>query len=90
MESRTLTDIKSELQRLTEERTELWHGLSHGHDPEKAAAIVALNARIEALWGEARAASNRARFGPQKDVLARARAEERLERDLARQGRVAA
>ncbi len=84
MEQRNLDDIKIELQQLTERRTELWHVLSNGHDAETAAEIAELNARIEGLWGEARAAKNRARFGPEQDVLARARAEERLERDLAR------
>ena len=33
---------------------------------------------------QSRAAKNRARFGSQKEILTRARAEERLERDLAK------
>lgn len=84
MEFRTIDDIKLELQALTERRTAVWHDLSRGHDSALAEEIAALNARIAALWAEARAAQNRARFGPQKDVIARARAEERLERDLAK------
>jgi hypothetical protein len=84
MEPRTLREIKLELDELVERRTALWNELSDGHDTQKAAEIADLNARIEALWTEARAAKNRAQFGSQKDILTRARAEERLERDLAR------
>lgn len=84
MEIRSLSQIMVELDELTERRTAIWHDLSEGHDPKKAAEIVALNARIEALWSESRAAKNRARFGSQKEILTRARAEERLERDLAK------
>jgi hypothetical protein len=84
MENRTLTDIRQELQAATERRAELWHELSNGSDPEKAAEVARLSERIEALWSEARAAKNRARWGESDAVLRRARAEERLERDLAK------
>jgi hypothetical protein len=84
MEQRTLREIAIERDELTQRRTALWHELSQAHDSEKAAEVAALNARIEELWSEARAAKSRARFGSQKDILTRARAHERLERDLAR------
>ena len=84
MENRTLTDIKRELEAATETRSVLWHDLSNGSDPEKSAEVARLTQRIEALWDEARAAKNRARFGESATVLRRARAEERLERDLAK------
>jgi hypothetical protein len=84
METRTLTQIKRELEAATTLRSELWNALSRGADPEKAAEIAALNERIEALWSEARAAQNRERFGSQAEIQKRARAEERLERDLRR------
>jgi hypothetical protein len=84
METRTLTEIKRELDAATVQRSELWHELSRGADPEKAAEVSRLNERIESLWSEARAAQNRERFGPQAAIQKRARAEERLERDLRR------
>jgi hypothetical protein len=84
MDARTLIEIKRELEAATTLRSELWHDLSRGADPEKAAEIARLNAEIEALWGEARAAQNRERFGDPAAIQKRARAEERLERDLRR------
>jgi hypothetical protein len=82
MEERTLDEIKRELEAATERRTALWHELSIESDPEKIAEIAELNERIESLWSDARAARTRERFGAQETILKRARAEERLERDL--------
>ena len=82
MENRTPTQIKRELQDASERRTELWHELSLAADPEKTAEIGRLNDLIEALWTEARAVTNRDRFGDPAAIIKRARAEERLERDL--------
>lgn len=84
METRTLTEIKHELEAATALRSEFWQELSRGADSEKAAEISRLNERIESLWSEARAAQNRERFGSQAEIQKRARAEERLERDLRR------
>jgi hypothetical protein len=84
MEPRSLSEIKRELEAATERRTALWQELSIAADPEKKAEVARLNERIEALWTEARAARNRQRFGPKERIVARARAEERLERDLAK------
>lgn len=84
MNTRNLIEIKRELEAATVQRSELWQELSRGADPGKAAEIARLNERIEALWGEARAAQNRKRFGDPAEIQKRARAEERLERDLRR------
>jgi hypothetical protein len=81
---RTLNQIQRELDEATATRGALWHELSIHADKEKSAEVARLNERIEALWSEARAARNRVRFGEQSSIIARARAEERLERDLAK------
>ena len=84
MEPRTLRDIQAEIDAAAERRTALWKELSEGRDAEKAAEVERLNERIEALWNEARAARTRARFGSPDAIIARARAEERLEREYAK------
>jgi len=77
---RTLEDIHDEIERLSEERTELWHRLSDQHDPEVRAEIHAIDARLDRLWDEHRAVRARMRFGDRDSIVARARVEERLER----------
>jgi hypothetical protein len=84
MEIRTMSEIKLELDEATTKRAALWHELSLASDADKAAEVARLNERIEALWTEARAARNRARFGSKDAIVKRARAHERLERDLAK------
>jgi hypothetical protein len=79
---RTLSDIKQELDQATERRTMLWRELGGGADPQRSAEIARLNALIESLWQEARLARNRVRFGEPTEIVRRARADERLERDL--------
>jgi hypothetical protein len=82
---RTLIDIKNELAEATERRTELWKQLSAvGADPDLSAEIAAVSGRIESLWQEARTEKTRTRFGAQEAIIARARADERLERELGR------
>ena len=81
---RTLADIKRELDQATEHRTALWQELGGGADPQRSAEIARLNALIESLWHEARIARNRVRFGEPTDIVRRARADERLVRDLAK------
>jgi hypothetical protein len=81
---RTLNEIKQELQEATARRADLWKELGAGADEEKSAEVARLNERIEELWQQARVAANRARFGDQGLIIRRARAEERLERDLAK------
>jgi hypothetical protein len=84
MEVRTLREIQLDLEAAAERRAVLWKELSNVHEPEKAAEIEALTQRIEALWTEARAARTRVRFGEPAAIIARARAEERLEREYAK------
>jgi hypothetical protein len=81
---RTLAEIQHELDALTERRTALWRELSAGANEEKSAEVALLNERIEALWAEGRLLRNRLRFGDPTAIIARARAEERLEREYAK------
>ena len=77
---RTQDDIHEEIERLSEERTELWHRLSDQHDPEVRAEIHAIDDQLDRLWDEHRAVRARLRFGDRESIVARARVEERLER----------
>jgi Protein of unknown function (DUF2630) len=77
---RTLEEIHTEIERLSEERTELWHRLSDQHDQEVRAEIHAIDKQLDRLWDEHRAVRARLRFGDRESIVARARVEERLER----------
>jgi hypothetical protein len=76
----TLNQIHEEIERLSEERTELWHRLSQEYDPEVRAEIRALDAKLDRLWDDHRSLRARLRFGDRDSIVARARVEERLER----------
>jgi Protein of unknown function (DUF2630) len=76
----SLSDIHTEIERLSEERGELWHRLSAEYDPEVKAEIKALDAELDRLWDEHRALRAQLRFGDRAAIVARARVEERLER----------
>ena len=86
---RTPDEIRTELEAASARRTDVWEGLSEGSDAEKAAEAAALSRRIEELWNQLRIAQAHARFGPAKDIIARARAEERLDRESRRFQRAA-
>jgi hypothetical protein len=73
-------EIHDEIERLSEERQELWHQLSDGLDPGVQEEIRALDARLQDLWEALRMEKARLRFGEREDIVRRARAEERLER----------
>jgi predicted nuclease with TOPRIM domain len=77
---RTFEDIHEDIERLSEERTELWHTLSYGHNPDVRAEIRTLDTKLDSLWEEQRALRARLRFGDREQIVARARVEERLER----------
>lgn len=77
---RTLDEIHADIDQASERRAELWQALSHGHDAAVAGELGILNQRLEALWEEHRGARARLRFGDRARIVARARAEERLER----------
>ncbi len=76
----TLNEIHEEIERLSEQRTELWHRLSDQYDPGVREEIRALDARLDRLWDEHRLLRARLRFGDRESIVARARVEERLER----------
>ena len=77
---RTIDEIHEEIERLSEERTALWHQLSDQHDPDVRAEIHAIDAQLDRLWNEQRIVRARLRFGDRESIVARARVEERLER----------
>jgi ABC-type phosphate transport system auxiliary subunit len=79
----TLHAIRMDIERLSEERREILHKLSEGHDPELVAERGRLEERIARLWDEYRAERARLRFGERDVIIARARHEERLERAAA-------
>jgi hypothetical protein len=81
---RTSAHIRSELDRVTEERAELWGELSEAHDAAKSARAAELSERIEDLWTELRRAQVAERFGPADEIIAKARAEDRLDRESER------
>jgi hypothetical protein len=79
-----MTEIRAELDEAVDRRAEIWHELGDGIDPAKSAEVKRLSSLIEELWAEARATEARNRFGAPELIQARARAEERLERDSRR------
>ena len=81
---RTIADIRAELEAATERRTELWEQLAEGYDADASAEAARLSQRIEQLWEEARIARARARYGPSREIITRARAEDRLDREARR------
>jgi hypothetical protein len=79
-----MTEIRAELDEAVDRRAEIWHQLGDGIDPAKSAEVKRLSSKIEELWAEARATEARNRFGAPELIQARARAEDRLERDSRR------
>ena len=77
---RTPSAIHAEIERDSERRAELRQLQARGHDAAVSAQIRSLDDRIAALWEELRAVRATMRFGDRKRIVARARAEERLER----------
>ena len=77
---RTFSEIHQEIERLSEERGQLWQQLSAEYDAGIVADIHRLDAELDRLWDEHRALRARVRFGERSQIVARARVEERLER----------
>ena len=75
-----IATIKAEIGEVSERRTELWHRLSDGRDPDVVGQIKALDEKLGSLWNEHRAIRARIRFGEPDQIVKRARAEERLDR----------
>ena len=76
----TFDEIHQEIDRLSEERTELYHRLSAEYDAGTVADIRRIDTELDHLWDEHRALRARVRFGDRNAIVARARVEERLER----------
>ena len=76
----TPNQIHTEIERLSEERQELWQRLSEGLDTSVQSQIKELDARLQELWQTLRNEKARLRFGEREEIVRRARAEERLER----------
>jgi outer membrane murein-binding lipoprotein Lpp len=87
---RTIKDIRADLDRAIERRAQLWEELAGGVDPAKSSEAAELTKKIDDLWAEARALKAHERFGPSEIIRARARAEERLDREARRLDRRAA
>ena len=77
---RTSEEIHEEIERLSEERTELWHRLAAERNSDIRAEIQTIDAKLDRLWDENRAVRATLRFGAREKIVARARVEERLER----------
>ena len=80
MDMRNLDEIRTDIERLTEERAELLHTLSQGHDALLAIEHKEIEERIAELWDEHRTARAELRWGDRDVIIKRARAEERLDR----------
>jgi ABC-type phosphate transport system auxiliary subunit len=80
---RTMESIHHEIDELSERRVELWHQLSEGYDAGVQAEVRRLEERLEELWQEQRQLRAELRWGDRQRIIARARAEERLERHAA-------
>jgi hypothetical protein len=82
-EMRTVESIHREIDELSERRVELWHELSDGYDGDVQAEVRRIEERLEELWEEQRQLRAELRWGDRQRIIARARAEERLERHAA-------
>lgn len=76
----TLHEIHDQIDRLSGRRAELWRALGEARDSALAAELKELDDRLDDLWGQHRRLRAQLRFGDRDRIIARARAEERLER----------
>jgi hypothetical protein len=81
---RSVQEIRADLDRAAERRSELWEELGHGLDRDKSVEAAKLSSLIEDLWAELRAVQAQQRWGSSDLIRRRAMAEERLERDSLR------
>jgi hypothetical protein len=77
---RTLEQIQAEIDQATERRVGLWRKLNEGRDPAVVEELTELSDHIDKLYAEQRQTRATLRFGDRSRIVARARAEERLER----------
>ena len=73
-------EIKQEIGRLADRRSEVLHLLSDGYDAALSKELQVLEERIAELWDEHRHARVASRFGDRNRIIQRARHEERLSR----------
>jgi cell division protein FtsB len=77
---RTLKDIRQDIDRLSDQRADVLHRLSAGHNPELAAEHQRLEDEVATLWDEHRHTRAMIRFGDRDAIIQRARHDERLSR----------
>lgn len=77
---RTLSEIRQEIDELSERRLRVMRDLSQGHDPSLRAEHERLEDEIALLWEEQRNARAMLRFGDRDVIIQKARQEERLSR----------
>jgi len=77
---RTLTEIRQEIDRLSDRRGEVMRALSEGFDAALKAEHTSLDERLDELWEEQRHARAMLRHGDRDLIIQRARHEERLSR----------
>ena len=77
---RTLNEIREEIDRLSDRRSDVMRALSQGFDATLKSEHQALEERIAELWEEQRNARAMLRFGDRDVIIQRARQEERLSR----------
>src|SRR3954454_4192967 len=77
---RTLTDIKQDIERLSDRRAEVLARLSNGHDASLAAEHKRLNDELAERWEEQRIVRATIRFGDRVLIIRRPGQEERLSR----------
>jgi len=77
---RTLTEIKKEIDALSDRRSDVMRALSEGFDAELQAEHRRLEEQIAELWEEQRFARATLRHGDRDLIIQRARQEERLSR----------
>jgi multidrug resistance efflux pump len=86
---RRLRVVRRQLAAATDRRSELWREHGDGSDSAFAAEVARLSDRIDTLWAETRILMAEIRNGARADIIAKARAAERVERDLTRRQRLA-
>jgi hypothetical protein len=77
---RTLTEIKQEIDKLSDRRSKVMRALSQGFDATLTAEHQDLEEQIAQLWEEQRHARATLRNGDRDLIIQRARQEERLSR----------
>ena len=77
---RTIQEIQGQIDDASERRAELRRLLAQGRDAAVVDEVHELDEQLSSLWDEHRAFKARVRWGDREQIVARARAEERLER----------